>query len=253
MPLWQYKTASTPVRKLKSDLAICRISRPFTLHPCYLNRISTMPSHTVHGALVKLHFSIPGAPWNYDHWKDATGVYYGLFPSDDSKLPRGWTRENANHVESYFDQFNKKTSEDEKIRFAARKTIETIPGRAFWQQWVNNHLAAWDLHARITAGLQRLYLTPLQLAVANGQDVLSNNSSFLASSLDKIGLDLFGPEALDRNGLLKFPLRDGVLSLVQRTWENLKKQVRSSSTRLEKMRTECEAAVEGTSSSCCYP
>lgn len=50
-----------------------------------------------------------------------TGIRHGLFPAEDDRLPYGWTWQMAGAIESYFDQYNQKKTEDEKIKFAAAR------------------------------------------------------------------------------------------------------------------------------------
>ena len=75
-----------------------------------------------------MYFDGDGAPWTFPQWQRLTRVSSGLFPADDDQLSEGWTRENANFIRSYFDQYNKHTKEDARINFsAARKNGPQVP------------------------------------------------------------------------------------------------------------------------------
>lgn len=92
-----------------------------------------MPSHTIPSTLIKLYHTkgFAGAPWIFPTWQDITGVYDGLFPINETKLPKRWTPEVVASVRSYFDQYESKRNEDEKIKFACtnyKAKTNTIPG-----------------------------------------------------------------------------------------------------------------------------
>jgi hypothetical protein len=78
---------------------------------------SVMPSHTASSALIKL-FSCDGAPWQWPAWQERTGILHGLFPDDNSKLPKGWTRKDAVDIQSYFRAYHLLLNEDKKLAFA---------------------------------------------------------------------------------------------------------------------------------------
>jgi hypothetical protein len=50
-------------------------------------------------ALIKLFF-LDGYPWSWPTWQKITGVYHGVFPTEDSLLPKGWTRQDALDIKS---------------------------------------------------------------------------------------------------------------------------------------------------------
>lgn len=212
-----------------------------------------MPSNTIPSALVSLYYSgdnLEGAPWIFPVWQEITGVLHGLFPEDDAELPTGWTRGDANDVEDYFEQYTNQKSSDDKVRFAAMRkpsARETVPGRAIWRTWITRNSRPWKIQQRITEVLQQHGLTPLQLSIANKGEVPCESTLFLAKVLEKVGLALFGEEALnDSDGLLQWSLMGGTLTLAQRTWENLKKQLGRSKLRLEKLERVATDAIERT-------
>jgi len=108
-----------------------------------------MPSHTCTTALIDLYHA-GGAPWNYPKWQEITGVRHGLFPDDDSLLPRGWTREDAQNVASYFSRYKNIVGECAKLKFAASRTDGgSLPGRTFWRTWVTTNWGRWKIHRRV--------------------------------------------------------------------------------------------------------
>ncbi|TEB22051.1 hypothetical protein FA13DRAFT_1641971 [Coprinellus micaceus] len=209
-----------------------------------------MPSHTVHGALVKLWFAYPESPWCFPAWQDLTDVTNGLFPSDDSQLPKGWTRKSAEDIAAYFQQFQAKKTEDERIKFAGlqrRVGNDTIPGRALWRKWVtDNYSKRWDIHGRIARTLTDANIHPLQLMKATGDfDDFPGASSYLPLGLDPIARNLFGPESFDKANHLLRELREPTLMLAQRTWEQLRKGHTRDLERLRSLRKVMDEALAG--------
>lgn len=97
-----------------------------------------MPSHTAASAFVKL-FELNGAPWDWPAWQDRTGIRHGLFPTDDAKLPPGWTRKDATDVHSYFRAYNALSTETKKLQFATKtKGGSSHPGRDIWYSFVTS-------------------------------------------------------------------------------------------------------------------
>ncbi|KAF4611118.1 hypothetical protein D9613_006452 [Agrocybe pediades] len=208
-----------------------------------------MPSHTVSSALIKMFYAQEGAPWIFPVFQDITGVRHGLFPSDDALLPQPWTRATANDIQSYFQQYQNQRQEDDKIKFSATKRkagTETVPGRPLWNDWVTSRYGKlWNIHTRISSLLSQHNLHPIQIMVANNLEKLpSNSSTYLFAVIDPIARDLLGEEALDSNGRLLHALRDPLSVLLQRQWENLKKQATRSKNRLEKYEAAAEKAFE---------
>ena len=187
-----------------------------------------MPTHTAHSALVKLWYASDGAPWTFPNWKEITDVQHGLFPEDDAHLPPGWTRVQANQIRSYFEQYQAKKTEDEKIKFAGhtRKVgKDVVPGRALWRNFVTvNYSKSWNVHGRISSILHDVGIHPVQLMAAQENfDEYPGSVSYLPIALDSIATALFGTECLDKTGHLQRDLRDPTLILLQRTWEQLRK------------------------------
>lgn len=211
-----------------------------------------MPTRTVTSALVKFHFSHPNAPRCFPKWQEITGVLHGLFPSDDDQLPNGWTRDMATQIQSYFDQFRKKKTEDEKVKFAAytRKIgKDIVPGRALFRTYVTERYSkAWNIHGIISGILSDNNVHPVQIMSAMGNFEKSPSSTlYLPTVLDAIGLALFGPESFDRTNHLQYELRDPTWILAQRTWTNLLKAHSRDSKRLDKLEAKVKAAFEGES------
>lgn len=209
-----------------------------------------MPTHTIASALIKFYFMkepFGGAPWIFPAWQETTGVYHGLF--DKTKLPKGWTPEMAAAVQSYFAQYQSKRGEDEKVKFAClnrKAEMETVPGRAFWKQWVTDGWTTWKIQRHICTILTDHDLHPLQIMVSNNDlDEYPQSTLYLPLALDKVGSYLFGHESLDTKGHLLLPLREPLMIILQRVWMNLKRQVTRSRNRLAKLEAEATAAFTG--------
>jgi hypothetical protein len=214
-----------------------------------------MPTHTLSSALIKLYYAVPGAPWVYPTWQDITGIRHGLFPAEDDRLPYGWTRQMAGAIESYFDQYNQKKTEDEKIKFAAaRKRVgeDEVAGRPLFRDWVTSCYGIWNVHSIITQAFSSAHVHPIQIMASNNDlTIFPSSNTYLPLVIDQIALLLFGCDALDRSGHLLLPLRDSFLVLLQRTWQNCSRQSVRSRNRLVTAEKAAMDAFEGNVSSFC--
>jgi TATA-binding protein-associated factor len=210
-----------------------------------------MVNHTIHASLTQMFFDDPETrpPWNFPDWKAITGVQHGLFPQDDALLPGGWTRDQAEFVRSYFDQFNKKHTEEEKAAFSsARKNSNQVPGRQIWRDFVTKGWKMWRIHTRIAAVLSSENLHPLTLALSSkhgNMDKIPRSVDYIYGAIDPVARVLFGAEALDRNGRLEMDLRRSLHGLIYRTWHNLRNQIVRSKDRLVILEKEAIEAFEG--------
>jgi len=189
------------------------------------------------------------APWNFPQWQAITGVIHGLFPEDDSLLPKGWTRETANSVRSYFDQYSKKKKEDDKIKFASgRAGGHQVPGRDLWRKWVTEGWKTWKIHSRIIQVLSSENLHPLTLALGSKTGSLESwppGAQYIPMAVDPVGAVLFGPESQDIYGRIHADLRQTTQALIQRTWTNLYNQTQRSRTRIVNLEKDATDAFNG--------
>lgn len=185
-----------------------------------------MPSHTPASALIKLYF-LDQAPWQWPVWQDITGIRHGLFPEDDSKLPVGWTRADANDVFSYFTQYNHIDTEDNKIKFACGgKGVDSIPGRKKWSDFVTKSWSRWGINERIIAGLHKHNIHPITImSQQNSLDDWPKADTYVPIALDTIGLVLFGTEAFGDADLIPYSVRRCTAVFVQRTWARIRERV----------------------------
>ena len=207
-----------------------------------------MPSHTIHSALVQMYYDFDGAPWNFAAWKELTGVHHGLFPKDDKLLPKGWTRQTANEIHSYFDQYRAILTEEEKLKFASSKgTTQNVPGRKAWRDWVPKIWKAGKIHEKIIEVLIDENLHPFALMSHNDSpDAWPPANQWVPLAIDPIGLALFGEECyadgLDR---IRNSLRQSTGSLITRTWILLRANFDRSKKRVDILESEAIGAFEG--------
>jgi TATA-binding protein-associated factor len=189
------------------------------------------------------------APWDFPRWKSLTGIQNGLFPEDDSLLPKTWSREDANSVRSYFDQYSKKKKEDDKIKFAsARAGGHQVPGRDFWRKWVTDSWKDWKIHSKIIEVLSIENLHPLTLALNSKTRSLESwppANQYVPMAVDPVGAALFGPECQDIFGRVQADLRQTTQALIQRTWTNLYNQVQRTKVRLAGLEEDATNAFNG--------
>ncbi|KAF8808358.1 hypothetical protein BYT27DRAFT_7097080 [Phlegmacium glaucopus] len=191
-----------------------------------------MPSHTIPSALIKLFYS-DGAPWNWPDWQAITAVRHGLFPTDDSLLPKGFTRRDVLDITSYFDQYNALPTEDDKIKFTSQRKGAQVPGRVKWRDWITAGWKSWKIHSRITDVLTEDGLHPLTIMInTNNLDTWPPGDLYIPLIVDAVGRDLFGEPSFDTSGRLALPYRQLTQHLIQRTWINIHKQTNRNKNRL---------------------
>ncbi|KAF8871323.1 P-loop containing nucleoside triphosphate hydrolase protein [Infundibulicybe gibba] len=207
-----------------------------------------MPSHTAASALITLYYP-GGHPWDWPVWQELTGVRHGLFPPVDSDLPKNWTREDANDIESYFRQYRVLAKEEEKIKFAtARRGGSSHPGRQKWTAFVGKSWAKWGLHTKIVEGLRSHSIHPIQILLGEGSSNLEpwpNADQYVPMAIDTIGLALFGEEAFAGAPLLPLQHRKPLAAIVQRSWSRIREQVRKDKGRLQEIEQAALAAFKG--------
>jgi TATA-binding protein-associated factor len=154
-----------------------------------------MPSHTPASALIKL-FSIGGAPWEWQAWKDRTGIRHGLFPKDDDFLPPGLTREDVTDVCSYFNAYQALKTEDDKITFATKtRGAPAYPGRKTWNLFVQKNWNRWGIHTAIIEELKDWDIHPYDIVLREGlQSGWPSSDTYISMILDTLGMRLFGED-----------------------------------------------------------
>ncbi|KAF8054482.1 P-loop containing nucleoside triphosphate hydrolase protein [Lyophyllum atratum] len=182
--------------------------------------------------------------YNFEH----TGVAYGLFPDDDKKLPRGWTRQNAVDVQSYFRAYSLLASEDKKVAFAVNdKGGSKYPGREFWNNWVNRRWDSWGVHTMIVGVLRDLEMHPLDIIVRDEDiDTWPSADHYIPAVIDPVALKLFGEEAFPKNSTaVKSDLRAAIRILVQRCWNTMRVQISTMKSRPIEIEAAAKAAFQG--------
>lgn len=195
-----------------------------------------MPSHPIHSALIQMGLDEKDVPWNLPQWKKLTGINHGLFPADDDLLPEGWTRQDALQVQSYHDQYSKKTTHEARIALSTGRAVP-IPGRDFWKKWVTWGWKEWCIHAKITEILTDNQLHPLSImrASRSGSEEWPRGDDYIPLIVDSVAMVLFGADILDSLGRVSGDARKTLQALIQRTWTNLRAQVGRSRSRLSNL------------------
>jgi len=209
-----------------------------------------MPSHLIHGALVQMHYDLDGAPWNFVTWKVLTDVHHGLFPEDDNLLPDGWSRQTADEISSFFDQFRTCMTEEEKINFSSvKKKGQNIPGRKAWRDWVNKIWKNRRIHNKITEVLSSENLHPYTLAVQSGSsDTWPSANMWVPLAIDPVALALFGEECYsDGVERVRASLRNSTGALITRTWLVLYNGLNRTKKRIDVLESAAIQAFEGLS------
>lgn len=206
-----------------------------------------MPSHTIASAVIKLWTL--GVPWDLANWQALTGVQNGLFPDNSALLPKGWTREDATDIKSYFDQYNRQPTEDDKISFTRQSKGSILPGRKRWREWINALWRTSRIHEKITFVLHANNCHPVTLFVESSDGTVTwpMGGTWIPLCLDAVASELFGEDCLDQHGRLPEPLRAPTQALVQRTWTNLNKRLDRGKNRLALLELEAIEAFEGES------
>jgi hypothetical protein len=190
-----------------------------------------------------MHVDAAGAPWTFPRWKELTEVKHGLFPIDDKHLPKGWTRDMADEIASYFDQFGQNMTDEAKMKFASSKS--QIPGRKSWSEWVNALWKEFNIHDKIIGVLDSENLHPYRLSSQNDSpDIWPDADQFVPLAVDPVGLALFGEDCLagDR---VRINLRDTTKALITRTWILLNTNRKRSLKRLVNLEAEAIKAFTG--------
>jgi hypothetical protein len=187
-----------------------------------------MPSHTAASALIKL-FSYDGAPWQWPAWQERTGVYHGLFPVDDSHLPKGWTRQNAVDVQSYFRAYQLLPTEEKKLAFSGNTKASAYPGREFWNSFISKRWDSWNIHTAVIEELKESHIHPLDVIISENDlgAPWPQADMYLPMIIDSLALKLFGEEAFPSNLILRPAMRDAFRAIPQRSWNTIRTQVKN--------------------------
>ena len=204
-----------------------------------------MPTHTIHCILTKMYYDCNEAPWNFDTWKELTGVRHGLFPKDDEQLPANWTRQTSNEIGSYFDQFRALRTEDQKSKFSsANGNSQMVPGRQAWRDWVTKGWKKWKIHNRIIDVLLAEELHPYTLAAETNS--WPDATQWVPLAIDPVGTALFGEQCYSPGKERVDPaLRPTIGALITRTWIALYISFNRSKARIDLLESEAIKAFEG--------
>lgn len=210
-----------------------------------------MPSHNTPSALIKLYFADNGLPWSSNKWQTITGIHHGLFPSDDSLLPKGITRHDADDIWSYFQEYNALDTEAKKIQFAvASRGSSAIPGRKKWSTWVNKLWERCKIHAKIVACFRQQGVHPIDVLINEGnlEGEWPSSDLYLPIAMDSIALELLGDEAYGEGSLIRNSVRKHLTIIAQRSWDRIRRHIKKDLRRLEQLERDASEAFEGVSS-----
>ncbi|KAF5362322.1 hypothetical protein D9756_002850 [Leucocoprinus leucothites] len=201
-----------------------------------------MPSHTVGCALMRLH-AFDGAPWQWPAWQERTGIYHGLFPADDKLLPKGWTRQNAVDVHSYFQNYSAQPSEEKKQQYQSKTPH---PGKAVWHEFMKRNWPRWNIHDAVVEELKEWDVHPTAILIREHNGEVSqwpHADSYSAIILNTLGLKLFGEEAfLPKSETLPLSIRKNLSIFVQRSWDSIRKSVKQLKTNATKVEEEARSS-----------
>jgi hypothetical protein len=203
-----------------------------------------MPSQSIDSAFIKLYF-LDGAPWKWSHWQELCGTQHGLFPEDDSKLPAGWSRENANDILSYFRAFQKVDGEESRIRFVIESKH---PGCALWKEWIKKQWAVWGLHSHIVAELREAEIHPHAILLRENDPSFTwpTANDYIASIIDSLGLKLFGEEAFpDDADILCSDYRNCLKVLIIKSWTDIRYQINGFKRRATRLEALVQSSFQG--------
>ncbi|KAG6883167.1 hypothetical protein C0993_007539 [Termitomyces sp. T159_Od127] len=212
-----------------------------------------MPSHSVAGALVELYWSTEpaGVPWSWIVWQEITGVKYGLFPSDDARLPRGISRADADDIYQFFQAYSALASKVAKLAFAnGSKGAARHPGQRKWASFVTKGWPTWKIHGIIVEELRSHGVHPATLLqnennLNNPRALWPNSADYIPMILDALGMRLFGEEAFPNNlEILPVATRHCLAVLVQRSWNTIRVQLNRLRGQRDKIQAAAEAAMK---------
>lgn len=204
-----------------------------------------MPAHRFHGALLNL-FLEDQEPWGRPQWQDITGIQHGLFPADDSQLPQGLTRDDANSLKSFFDQYKLIEKEDDRIKFASgRGKKAAVVGRGLWLAFTTSLWKKANLHNLIVTALRTAEVHPAELYSLSKKDCFPFSGSYVPLAIDDVGMALFGMEALDASNHIPAHLRGGLHCFIMRSWDAVKAQITTAQTKLPGLQTKATDAILG--------
>jgi hypothetical protein len=201
-----------------------------------------MPSPTVATALA-LAQANNGAPWDFDAWKDITGIESGLFPEEDGSLPPGISRTDANEIATYFDVLNKKVTLEKQIQFSRAK--DRYVGRAKWNTWVAKRYQRWGMHDIAVKAMMDNNCHPHLIMKADGLDIWPDATFVLSLVQPALGLALFGSDGLTSLNMVRPDLRTLVNTISNRAIESLKTRFQRMQKTAKNRREIAENAYKG--------
>ncbi|KAG6819600.1 hypothetical protein H0H93_010369 [Arthromyces matolae] len=189
-----------------------------------------MPSPAVSLGLLEFYHSSasPEAPWNYPAWQELTGVRHGLFPKDDSLLPRGWSRQQADDIQSFFVSYSLQPATNRAKFF---KTSQH-PGRRKFASWVTSRWTAWGVHDIVVKALREADAHPSIVLLRennleNPEAAWPSSTLFSNAAIEPVCLLLFGEDACVPNtDFITTAARNVVVIFIQRSWDTIRVQFR---------------------------
>ncbi|KAF5345577.1 hypothetical protein D9756_011032 [Leucocoprinus leucothites] len=201
-----------------------------------------MPSHTVGCALMRL-YALDGAPWKWPTWQERTKIYHGLFPGNDKDLPSGWTRQNAQDVQSFFQDYWAQPSEEKKHQYQAKTTH---PGKGVWNEFMKRNWKRWNIHDAVVEELKEWDVHPTAILIREHNGEVSqwpHADSYSAIILNSLGYKLFGEEAfIPQSDTLPLSIRRNLSIFVQRSWDSIRKSVNKLKTNAANVEKDARAS-----------
>jgi TATA-binding protein-associated factor len=185
-----------------------------------------MPSWRPADALARL-YALQKAPWNWPQWQKLTGIQDGLFPEDPSKRPKGLSKQDSLHIETFLVALSLLPNEDTQLKFAARETADQYdPGRQAWRKFIGSQWQKWNVSGIINDLLREKSCHPIDIMLADDTTDFPESSTLAPRVQEDVALTLFGPEVISENGLVHTKYRKVVGILVQKVWTRINQSYR---------------------------
>lgn len=209
-----------------------------------------MPGYRPQGALINLYLE-DKAPWNFPRWQELTCIRHGLFPSDDSQLPAELSRAESNSLQAFFSRYSQKASAEDRVQFLTiqrsrnKKSPPASPGLILWNTFTNKLWKKARLYDVIVQALTDANANPVLIMAHDKGNKFPDAATYAPLAINKVGMAMFGPEAMDDGGHVQSIYRPAVMVFIMNVWETLKSKSTTARAKLPDLEKKVLAAIEG--------